>query len=93
MIHYDTYLKYCCLPGTQVVSAVFVQQTMKMANSDEELAFRQKEKEKLDVECTRENAATTITISAIITLATAGIATAEDCQLRPEGEEALPAYG
>ena len=31
--------------AAEVVSAVFVQQTMKMANSDEELAFRQKEKE------------------------------------------------
>lgn len=33
----------------QVVGAVFVQQTMKMANSDEELAFRQKERETLGI--------------------------------------------
>lgn len=42
------FLMYRCVIGfavLNVVSAVFVQQTMKMANSDEELAFRQKEKE------------------------------------------------
>eukprot|EP00434_Breviolum_minutum_P014696 symbB.v1.2.012960.t1/scaffold906.1/size153294/5 len=42
------FLLYRCVVGfavLNVVSAVFVQQTMKMANSDEELAFRQKEKE------------------------------------------------
>lgn len=42
------FLMYRCVIGfavLNVVGAVFVQQTMKMANSDEELAFRQKEKE------------------------------------------------
>ncbi|CAK9054036.1 Zinc transporter ZupT [Durusdinium trenchii] len=42
------FLFYRCVIGfavLNVVGAVFVQQTMKMANSDEELAFRQKERE------------------------------------------------
>mmetsp|Transcript_28529 Transcript_28529/g.66111 ORF Transcript_28529/g.66111 Transcript_28529/m.66111 type:complete len:617 (+) Transcript_28529:53-1903(+) len=42
------FLVYRCLLGfavLNVVNAVFVQQTMKIASSDEELAFKQKEKE------------------------------------------------
>ena len=43
------FLLYRCVFGfalLNVVTSVFVQQTMKTANSDEELAFKQKEKDK-----------------------------------------------
>ncbi|CAE7570921.1 Catsper1, partial [Symbiodinium sp. CCMP2456] len=42
------FLLYRCVLGfavLNVVNAVFIQQTMKTANSDEELAFRQKQKD------------------------------------------------
>ena len=83
----------------QVVSAVFVQQTMKMANSDEELAFRQKEKEKLDVESKVSKKAfvllqrSSTTPAPTIPTEKSPQLQAEDCQLRQEGEEAFPAHG